>query len=316
MTELDQRNLLRRCFEAMQLINLENWCYANTAVITLLWSLLSCLDIPVAAWGPLSQQIVHFIQFETHVPVHLPDVFWFQQILQSWPDEGVQCDPVEFLTHMVKGLAIPEINWSWERRVQLGTEISIRDCGDKFTPITLYIDPELSHAGWIRLDSLINSWHNYMGMQTALLQDAPLICLHIDRNIVSGDGRPCKSDHLVGLHGVFSMPCFQDDSLTITWHDYRVISVITHLGTDQAGHCRAALRVHEAPDCAEGPYMQLITNDNVAPSRHWHEPTWFLQNVMCVWMCKLTSIDLHKCIDANNSGGSTATLMPLLQQFA
>ena len=321
-TAADLRWMLRQRLTEMQLINLENWCYANTALVTLLWALLSCTDIPVADWGPLGQHIVQFIQFDTLLSVHLPDVWWFQQILQSWHGDGVQCDPVEFLTHLVKGLGIPRLNWSWERRVQLGTEISVRDQGDIFTPITLYIDPEQSHAGWIRLDTLIQSWHNYMGMQTALLQDTPLVCLHIDRNIMSGDGHPCKSDHLVGLHGVFSMPCYQGDGLAITWQDYRVISVITHLGTDQAGHCRAALRVNEEPECAAGPYMQLITNDNVAPSRHWHEPTWFLQNIMCVWMCKLSAIDMHKCADGPTShpvttrSDSSASMMQFLQQFA
>jgi hypothetical protein len=305
----------------MQLINLENWCYANTALVTLLWALLSCRDISLEDWGTLSQHIVHFIQHETSHPIHLPDVVWFQNILRSWHGDGAQCDPVEFLTHLVTGLDIPGLNWTWERRVQMGEEISIRDTGDRMTPITLYVDPELSHAGWIRLDSLIHSWHNYMGMQTALTQDTPLLCFHIDRHVLTGDGNTSKSDLSIGMHGVFGVPCYTDHSLDITWHDYKVIAAIAHLGTDQAGHCRATLRVQADQRNAACPYMQLLTDDNVTPSRCWHEPPWFLQNVMCIWLCKMSAIDLHICDPVpvfsaeQPSDPTTAQLMQLLRKF-
>ena len=322
ITDAAWRQSLRHRLETMQLINLENWCYANTAMITLLWALLTCVAIPVAEWGPLSQYIVHFLQFQTTTPVHLPDIWWFKEILHTWPGDGVQCDPVEFLTHLVRGFAIPGLNWSWERRVQLGSEISIRDQGGTHTPITLYIDPELSHSGWIRLDTLINSWHSYMGMQTALTHDAPLLCFHIDRHVWTGDGQPTKSDLSIGMHGVFAVPCYTDNGIGVIWNDYRVIAVITHLGTDQAGHCRAALRVQPEPDCAQGPFMQLLTDDNVAPSRCWSEPDWFLKNVMCVWMCKLSDIDEHVCAMPTSLPTDSAheprapSMTQLLRQFA
>ena len=319
--DASRRQSLRARFEVMQLINLENWCYANTALVTLLWALLSCRDISLEDWGTLSQHIVHFIQHETSHPIHLPDVVWFQNILRSWHGDGAQCDPVEFLTHLVTGLDIPGLNWTWERRVQMGEEISIRDTGDRMTPITLYVDPELSHAGWIRLDSLIHSWHNYMGMQTALTQDTPLLCFHIDRHVLTGDGNTSKSDLSIGMHGVFGVPCYTDHSLDITWHDYKVIAAIAHLGTDQAGHCRATLRVQADQRNAACPYMQLLTDDNVTPSRCWHEPPWFLQNVMCIWLCKMSAIDLHICDPVpvfsaeQPSDPTTAQLMQLLRKF-
>lgn len=74
--EAARRHQLRARFEVMQLINLENWCYANTALVTLLWALLICLEMPVETWGALSQHIVHFLRFDTIHPIHLPDVAW------------------------------------------------------------------------------------------------------------------------------------------------------------------------------------------------------------------------------------------------
>ena len=166
---------LREGFEDAILINLENWCYANTAILTLLWALLSCCSYSNMEWGPYGPDIVRFLQLAQQNPVHLPDHSWFQRILASWYGEDEQCDPVEFLTHLVKGLRIPGIDWSWERRVQLGSDISVRDKSESSIPITLHLDPELSHAGWIRLDDLINTWFNYQGMQTALTGSSPLM---------------------------------------------------------------------------------------------------------------------------------------------
>ena len=118
---------LRKGFEQAVLINLANWYYANTTILTLPWALLSCCSYSNLEWGPYGPDIVRFLQLAQQTPVHLLNHLWFQSILDSWFDENEQCDPVEFLTHLVQGLQIPGIDWSWERRVQLGLDISVRD---------------------------------------------------------------------------------------------------------------------------------------------------------------------------------------------
>ena len=67
-------------------------------------------------------------------------LYGFKTYCDHGMENGAQCDPVEFLTHLVTGLDIPGLNWTWERRVQMGEEISIRDTGDRMTPITLYVE--------------------------------------------------------------------------------------------------------------------------------------------------------------------------------
>jgi len=310
---------LREGFEAMILINLENWCYANTATLTLLWALLSCSTYSNMEWGPHGPDIVRFLHTALQKPVHLPDLDWFQSLIASWHHQDEQCDPVEFLTHLVQGLQVPGIDWSWERRVQLGSDISVRDKSANHVPITLHIDPELSHAGWIRLDDMIHTWFNYMGMQTALTGSTPIICFHVDRHVMAGDGTTHKSDLSIGMHGVFSVPFFTNDRTELAWHDYRVVAAIAHLGADQAGHCRATLRV-QADVSHQPPYMQLLTDDNAQPSRCWHEPMWFLQNVICIWLCSVDTLDLHSCsspshmLPDDNTSPNDA-LMRLLRQF-
>ena len=313
------RQQLCASFEHMTLLNMENWCYANTALLTLTWAMLSCTNFSNMEWGPFGPDLVSLLHNAFHAPIHLPDVSWFQQLLHSWSGEGEQCDPVEFLTHLVTGIHPPGLDWTWERRVQLGTEVSVRDKSAPLTPITLYLDPELSHAGWIRLDTMIHTWANYMGMTTALRHHTPLICFHVDRHVIAGDGEHHKSDLSIGMHGVFSVPVFRDPRLEITWEDYRVVAAVAHLGSDRSGHCRAILRVEDDIRPNQQPFMHLLTDDNAAPTRCWKEPTWFLQNVMCIWLCHVDSLDLYRCELADDTPADPQTspesLMQLLQHF-
>ena len=310
---------LRTGFESMILINTENWCYANTALLTLTWAMLSCTAFSQLEWGPIGSTLVTFLRHAANHQMHLPDALWFQQLLTTWEGEGAQCDPVEFLTHLVTGLQIPGLEWTWERRVQLGTEISVRDKSELLQPITLHIDPEQSHAGWIRLDNMINSWANYMGMCTAMCKYTPLVCFHVDRHVMTGSGETYKSALSIGMHGVFSIPFFTGQNTDIKWEDYSVIAAIAHLGDDRSGHCRAILRVEHDIQPGHEPFMHLITDDNEVPTKCWREPTWFLQNVMCVWLCHMDHLDLHQCEPRSgraHTPSTTDAMMQLLQHFS
>ena len=292
-TRRDVAHHLRTCLTRLILINLDNWCYANTAVITWLWAVMSCHTFTTDELGPHGSQIVQFLLTSIVQSMHLPSCPWFARILEHWHGDGEECDPVEFLTHMDKGLQPPGMNWTWERRVQIGTEYSVRDDNGKENPVTLYIDPELAHAGWIRLDSLIDVWHNYLGMQTAFMHASPVICFHIDRHVLAGTGEPCKSDLSIGMHGVFTIPFFTGQNLAIEWKEYKVVAAIAHLGDDQSGHCRAILRMQADYSNPAQPVMHLLTNDNGPPEACWKEPDWFVQNVMCIWMCAVDVLSLH-----------------------
>ena len=62
---------LRLAFAFLQLQNTGNWCYLNTAVLTILWSILSCRQFEVSDWGPLGHHIAQFIDQAKTTPVLL-----------------------------------------------------------------------------------------------------------------------------------------------------------------------------------------------------------------------------------------------------
>ena len=121
------------------------------------------------------------------------------------------------------------------------------------------------------------------------------------------------------MHGVFGLPFFCNNTLDITWHDYRMVAAIAHLGDDQAGHCRAILRTQADYSDAQQPVMHLLTDDNAPPTRCWSEPSWFAQNVMCIWLCALDDLDLHQpsrtSANVTQNDDRHTTLNTLLRQF-
>ena len=91
----------------------------------------------------------------------------------------------------------------------------------------------------------------------------------------------------------FTIPFFTGQNLAIEWKEYKVVAAIAHLGDDQSGHCRAILRMQADYSNPAQPVMHLLTNDNGPPEACWKEPDWFVQNVMCIWMCAVDVLSLH-----------------------
>ena len=275
---------LRLAFVFLQLMNPGNWCYLNTALLTTLWSILSCSGFQISHWGPLGHCIAKFLLEAKTTPVNVFSCEWMSSVLSQWPRSDVQGDPVEFLSFLIRGLCLPGFEWQWERRVQIGLHFSVRDQSASCSPLVMYIDPEQAHADKISLQQLIQTWHEYMGMHTALTGNPRIVCIHVDRTIILGNGETCKSDTLVDLHGDCVLPFFEDADGTIGWVAFKVVAAIAHLGRDQAGHCRAVLRVDIDPD-ARHPAPFLLTDDNTPPTWSPEIPSWIAGNLMCIWLC-------------------------------
>ena len=104
--------------------------------------------------------------------------------------------------------------------MQVGLATSVKDQSDRHSPIVLHVDPALANGHKIRLQTLIHSWHNHVGMQTALTRYTPLFCLQIDRHVQLGTRESVKSDTQIGAHGGCTVPMFRDATLDIHWVDY------------------------------------------------------------------------------------------------
>ena len=286
---------LRSRFEQLQLMNLGNHCYINSAFLSTTWAMLSVKGFQYEQWGACARDVIRFIDSAGPVTVSLIDQPFFQELIETWPDVHNQGDPVEFIAHMLRGLAFEGMNMSWDARVQIGHLVHLHDCNrDPKAPLVLYLDPSLMSEHVIMLNQLILAWSNQNGMQYALTGTSPLVCIQIERNVTAGDGTVTTSDLRIEHHGGCELPFFIGDDLQVIWKEFQVTSLVTHTGMDQAGHCRTLLQVEPTSQTVPKPVLSLLTDDNDAPQRNWKAPNWINRHVTCFWLCESSQTDLYK----------------------
>ena len=286
------RIALLRGLASIMLANDENWCYVNAAFLTTMWSFLSSNQFALEHWGPRSSQLASILLSSDSDAIELAHFPCFQEVLNTWHGAGGQGDPVEFIAHMMRAFQFEGINLRWEKRVQVGQLINCLDESDRYAPLILQFDPAVLQGDKITLQQMLRDWSNQDGMMRALTNDSSIICVQIDRNVRSGDGRIAKCDIAVNFHWGIQLPFFLADDLQVDWRYYKVVAALSHLGTDEAGHCRALLKVQMQATIAQ-PYMFLLTDDWVKSTPIWREPDWFHRNTTCFWLCKHEHVSLY-----------------------
>ena len=216
-------------------------------------------------------------------------------LVATWQHNGRQGDPVEYIVHLTKGFQLKGIDMRWEARVQVGDICLCHDKNaDPFQPIVLSLESEHCNDRDVLLSQLVLDWSNQLGMQFALIGDCPLVCLHIDRNLIAGDGSISRQDVLVNFHGGCELPFFTDTGLTVVWKEFQVVSLVTHVGTDEAGHCQSLLMVQPDTRGMPKPFLSLLTDDWTYPKRLWKAPNWISGNAVCLWLCETSHLNLFR----------------------
>ena len=74
---------------------------------------------------------------------------------------------------------------------------------------------------------------------------------------------------------------------------YTIVAMMAHVGTDGAGHYRAALKVQPLVISQVQPIHWLLTDDWRSPEAVWALPPWFESNITMVWMVRTDVLQLH-----------------------
>ena len=285
------RAALQAAIGTLSLGNDGNHCYINAAMMATLWAIVCRTDLQMADLGPQANPIVACLLTHQGTQLSLAMQPWFEPVLQSWHNPNNQGDPVEFLSHALGCLQFGGFNMKWERRVQIHDTIRLMDQSTAVRPLTVQFDgsdPTMESHGYTHLQYLIDSWEGQYGMQSALTEASSIVCIHVDRFINQGTHAVTKSERPIFFRGSFSLPFFDDDSMSVSRKGYQMISAIAHLGTDGQGHCRSILKTW--PD----PITFLLTDDGRPPEIVWAEPSWFQCNVSSFWLCDCAYLDLVK----------------------
>ena len=263
-------------FYKMRLQNTSHWCYANSSLSCLLWSLLCLTPFDMTAWGQRFAVLHDFLHRHCLEPVALARETWFQQILHLWGHELGQQDCAEFFNALLTWLRPPAYDMRWERRVQNETQIEVVDISTQYMPFHLQFDLQMLSQSQVALTDLVKIWRQAQGMTTALLCAPQLLCIHLDRINSTEDAHMFRTECSVELDCEVRIPVFMNSGLRLEEVTYVPVAAAAHLGSDQAGHYRAALKMAPSVLSQTEPVRWLLTDDDVAPVPVWHLPPWFV----------------------------------------
>ena len=285
---------LRRAFEQIRLANHDNWCFINSAFLATTWAQLSSGGFTSALWGPHASALAEFLQTPTDDALPLSQLVAFRLLLTHWADQIRQGDAVEFLAFMLRGLEFSGFDMRWEVRLQIGSLTQVQDKNENAcTPILLQFDPTHLDERQIPLQTMIMDWSNQHGRQAALLGSSPLVCVHVDRHVLAGNGSLTKSDVAINVHGGCELPHFVDASLNVIWREYHAVAMIAHFGQDNSGHCRSLLFTDQMPSATHNT-LALLTEDWERTERINVIPYWFKRNITCIWLCRTEQLALYQ----------------------
>lgn len=316
------QNLMRDILAQMTLANPNNWCFCNAATYCLLWTLLSLNTFTDAVWGKQCIEIQKLMLKARTGLCNLASEAFFRDLMQCWGKEEIgqmsfsisQHDSAEFVQAWLGRLKTPAFAMRWEKRMSLADTTRAMDLShESFAPPCLKFDATMSLAPFCTLNSLIRTWHQVDGMKTALLEPSACLCLHIDRCVLGSDATVHKSQSKLQVDEECSFPVFANAAIDCDFHPYTVVGLMAHLGSDGAGHYRAAMRVRSMVGSRLNPFQWLVTDDWRCPEPHWTPATWLLENVTMVWLVRsdLLTLHIHKDLPAPDHS-STAELLRML----
>jgi len=318
------RELLLDIVAHAALTNADNWCFANSAVYSLLWTTLSISEFSSLTWGLHCNTLHDFVKSLQHSPGVLPSESWFQQVLQCWgrydsdnPGRISQQDAAEFVSSWLQTMNSPAFDMRWERRLESEGTTHMVDESANTLPIFLQFAQIHTHLPRCALSDLFQVWHLADGMKAALLNASTCLCVHIDRCV-----RDPQTDRIQRCTTVIDtevdclVPKFLDDQLTTGLIEYTIVAMQAHLGGDAHGHYRTAIRMQPTVTQGPSPSTWLISDDGHPPTPVWTPPEWMLQNANILWLIRSDSMTLHRYADpvaSSDFSGSVAEMLALLK---
>ena len=141
--------LLLHVVSHLRLHNEANWCYANSTILCVLWSLMS-MQCDTTSLGAHFETLIQFLPCHNMQPVALTDLVWFDQILQNWDaftgeQRGRQQDASEYAAAVLRWFKAPAVNMTWERRIEETDSVRVHDHGDIHMPITISFPETNAH---------------------------------------------------------------------------------------------------------------------------------------------------------------------------
>ena len=295
----DPRNLLLR-LSRLTLENPGNLCFANATVYALLWTTLSCTTWQADFWGEQRTMMQSFLEHTSDTCSQICTEEWFLQILRCWgtldpqaePSLWTQQDSAEFVSHWLLQMGCNAFDMRWERRYEQNGCIHVADSSARHVPLHLQFDSMYANLTQCNLTPLFRLWCQANGMIAALVEAPVCLCVHLDRTHQDENGHVRQSECKVQVDDFCLVPKFIDAERRTEMVEYRIIALTAHVGEDQAGHYRSALRIAPSLPLQTLPAEWLLTEDWQRPSPVWHLPHWLRRSATMYWMIRSDCVHL------------------------
>lgn len=276
----------------MQLTNDRNWCYANSAVSSLFWTLL-CLHQPMAAhWGTHRDDLLSFLQQIADSPAALKETGWFQQAMGDWGASQGQKDGAECAQRLLLWMHSTACDMRWERRLATAQGVQVFDHSMACTPITLTFTMQMHTRGHAQLSDMFATWAQEHSMVTALLEASMCLCIGIDRFVRDEAGEAVRSMCAVDMDAEVIIPVFLDSHLQCDKLGYIPVAGMMHSGMDLAGHYRAVMKLQPGLIAATQPANWMISDDGQLPTPIWQISPEMRRLLTVIWLVRTDCVKL------------------------
>lgn len=298
---LDPKRMLQRLAH-LTMENPGNLCFANSATLAMLWTTLSTHTWQLSYWGEQCLALQSLLAEDQTLSTNLGDTEWFQQIVRCWGDRDPLFDPVnisqqdaaEHVAIWFSLMRSSAFDMQWEKRLEENEQVRVFDTSSQHSPICLKFDSLIAYTTTCDLTQLFRLWCQVDGMHTALTQSPPCLCIQIERRITDEMNNLFRSECMIQTEEPCLVPVFVDQSLQYELVEYHVVALVAHIGADQAGHIRAALRL--APSIVDTikPAHWLITEDWKRPEPIWEIPSWMKRHGIMYWLIRADCLQLWR----------------------
>ena len=290
--------------------NDSNWCYINSVMYGLLWTLL-CLDRPTFdLWGAHGTELVEFLAQHSCKIAVLADIPWLAPILRNWGPTQGQKDCAERAQKILTWLAADAFDMRWERRLETCDGFITMDVNSACTPIILTFTRDMHLKGSCTFSELISFWSQGNSMRASLATASPCLCLQLDRHYQDEAGNITKTNCKIEMETEVAMPVFTQHDMQIEHVGYIPIAGVAHLGMDMAGHCRSIMKIQPSLVSATSPAAWLTTEDDQRPTPLWAVPTWFQSNAALIWLVRTDMLSLPAYQPVLREESMQSTTMP------
>ena len=259
-------------------------CYANSSCLGLAW-LSQVTGVDTTAWsdeGCFQQTCFESTLLPLNVLTHL------SYIMEPWltaDRQHKQHDINEFLSHLLFVLKPSFLNMEWWPKWTLpggpSQDQNLEDLarGNKWDALTLPL-PIINDADSCTLQSLIQQWHDPLGMSNVLTTASRGLVIHINRQQDTvKDLRP------VTLHPFsVELPFSASYAAPITWNRYQIQAITYHIGMQvTSGHYRTLVKtVRAVQDSQVVEWMNY--EDSRLPDRMTEPSNFQLKNLVLLWL--------------------------------